>query len=175
MQLTIINEDGSATMLDITQVGAGFAELIEQFARDPVAGVDLRDAAHPEVIAQIIAAGWGGTVCGVMAAAAAQILRRYPARPSTGTDDLLARFGVTLEPPEFSSEAVAVAKTLVREALSPSAEGGEAGGDARVDQTDAALAGLLAVAQITDAMGVLQVMKATLALCCATVAAAQGL
>ena len=38
MQLTIINEDGSATMIDITQVSAGFAELIEQFARDPVTG-----------------------------------------------------------------------------------------------------------------------------------------
>lgn len=170
MQLTIINEDGSATMIDITQVSAGFAELIEQFARDPVTGVDLSDAAHPEVIAQIIAAGWGGTVCGVMAAATEQVLRRYPERPSASISDQMARLGLTLEPPEFSSEAVDVATTLVQEAISTATPGGEV----RVDQTDAALAGLFAVAQITDAMGVLQVMKATLALCCAAVAVAQG-
>lgn len=170
MQLIITEEDGSATLIDVNEVNAGFAGLIEQFDRDPVTGVDLRDAAHPDAITQIIAAGWGGSLCGAMTAATAQILRRYPDRPSGSIDDHMARLGLTLEQPEFSSETVEIANMLVQEAITAEA----AGGEARADQTDAVLEGSFAVAQITDPMAVLQVMKATLALCCATVAVAQG-
>lgn len=166
--MTVVDEDGSATMIDVERVNAGFAELIRQFDRDPVTGVDLSDAAHPDVITQIIAAGWGGSVCGAMAAAAAQIVRQYPDRPRGSIENHVARLGLSLE--QFGSEAVDLANTLVQEAITVETARGEAGSD----HTDAVLTGLFAVAQIADPIVVLHVMKATLALCCATVAVAQG-